>query len=71
MNFITILKKLIKLLTPPILDIDLWKNKLNKINKEKNKFNYEENFYSRHSFILKSIFKKKKLQIFRNWSVYK
>lgn len=59
MNFITILKKLIKLLTPPILDIDLWKNKLNKINKEKNKFNYEENFYSRHSFILKSIFKKK------------
>jgi len=50
------IKKIINLLTPPLFRINLWKSKI--CQKDKiNKFNYENNLYSRHSFIIKSIIK--------------
>lgn len=53
-------KELIKLFIPPIFYPSSIKNIYANLFREKNRFEYEKNFYSRHSFILKSIFNKKK-----------
>lgn len=53
-------KEIIKLFIPPIFYPSSIKNIYTNLFKEKNKFEYEKNFYSRHSFILRSILNKNK-----------
>jgi hypothetical protein len=53
-------KEFIKLFIPPIFYPSSIKNIYANLFRENNRFEYEKNFYSRHSFILRSILNKKK-----------
>ena len=55
------LKEKIKLFIPPLFYPATFKNTYTNIIKDKNKFEYEKNYYTRHSFILRSIMKKNKI----------
>lgn len=57
-KFLYYIKKIIYLFTPPILKFETWSSKIKKLNKIENEFEYENNFYSRHSFILRALKKK-------------
>jgi len=54
------IKKLLKNLIPPILHPSTIKNYYTNLIKDKDRFEYEKNFYTRHSFILRAIFNKSK-----------
>ena len=53
-------KEIIKLFIPPIFYPSSLKNIYSNLLKEKNNFEYEKNFYSRHAFMLRSILNKKR-----------
>lgn len=52
-------KEFIKLFVPPIFFTSSIKNMYANLFREKNNFEYKKNFYSRHSFIFRSLLNKK------------
>lgn len=52
------LKKILKQFIPPVFFPKIFKEGINLIIREKNKFEYEKNFFSRHAFINRAIQKK-------------
>jgi len=55
-----IINSLIKYFVPPIFRYKIFREKVNKLFREKDRITYEVNNYSRHSFIMAAIFKCKK-----------
>jgi hypothetical protein len=55
-----IINSIVKYFVPPIFRYKIFREKIIKLFREKDRINYEVNNYSRHSFILAAIFKRQK-----------